>query len=173
MFYNGYPTRGEIYYISAGERDGIGTEMRCGDGRPAIIVSNDMCNKTSPSYEVVYLTTKEKKDLPTHVVINSSKYRSTAICEQITTVFHERVGDYVGTCTDEEMAAIDEALAISIGLQMDPVEEEYDEDDDYEEVDYEKDAQYCDWEVEIAKLTAERDAYKSMVDMLLEKSIRG
>ena len=40
-------------------------------GRPAVIVSNDVCNEHSRVVEVVFLTTKEKPPLPTHVKINS------------------------------------------------------------------------------------------------------
>ena len=55
--------RGEIYWVKcAAARGG---EMR--KDRPALIVSNELCNKHSPVVEMVYLTTKEKKPLPTHV----------------------------------------------------------------------------------------------------------
>ena len=54
-----------------------------GGGRPAVVVSNDMCNRYSPVITVVFLTTREKKDLPTHVQIKSSRYDSTALCEQV------------------------------------------------------------------------------------------
>ena len=38
-------------------------------GRPAVIVSNDKNNAKSNTVEVVYMTTKPKTDLPTHVYI--------------------------------------------------------------------------------------------------------
>ena len=66
--------------------------------------------------EVVYLTTQEKKPLPTHVKINSSKYPSTVLCEQIDTVNKDKVGDYIGQCSMAEMKKIDAALAVSIGI---------------------------------------------------------
>ena len=64
----------------------------------------------------MYLTTQEKKPLPTHVKINSSKYPSTVLCEQIDTVNKDKVGDYIGQCSMAEMKRIDAALAISIGI---------------------------------------------------------
>ena len=108
--------RGEIYYIMPGEA--IGSEMY--GGRPGIIVSNEMNNRYSPTVEVVYLTGKPKKPLPTHVRINSAKYPSTALCEQITTVAKERISSYVGKLSHEEEQALNTALMVSIALPLEP-----------------------------------------------------
>ena len=109
--------RGEIYYIMPGEA--IGCEQY--GGRPGIIVSNEMNNRYSRTVEVVFLTTREKKPLPTHVRINSAKYPSTALCEQITTVAKERLADYVGKLSSEEEQALNAALMVSIALPFEPV----------------------------------------------------
>lgn len=82
--------RGEIFYIR-NESEYSGNVQ--GGGRPAVIISNDIGNNAAPILEVVYLTTQEKKPLPTHVKINSSKYPSTVLCEQIDTVNKDKVGD--------------------------------------------------------------------------------
>lgn len=102
--------RGEIYYI---EREpSYESEMR--SGRPAIIVSNDMNNEHSPNVEIVYLTTKPKANLPTHVNIYSSKVPSTALCEGVFTVSKSRIGNYINQISVYEQKRIDDALAISI-----------------------------------------------------------
>ena len=106
--------RGEIYYIMRGEA--VGCEQY--GGRPGIIVSNDANNKYSPTVEVVLLTTRPKKPLPTHVPINSARRPSTALCEQITTVAKERLSDYIGKLDDFEQRMVDIALAKSIALQF-------------------------------------------------------
>lgn len=67
--------------------------------------------------EVVYLTSQKKTDLPTHTPINSVKYPSTALCEQIQTVCKDRLGRYIGTVTAQEMEGINEAMLISLGLK--------------------------------------------------------
>lgn len=108
--------RGEIYYVEKLDTENMGSEQRA--NRPAIIVSNNLCNKHSPVVEIVYLTTQPKREMPTHVPINSAKYPGTALCEQIHSVAVERLGDYVGRCTRDEMAQIDEALCASLGLPM-------------------------------------------------------
>ena len=104
--------RGEIYYIMRGEA--VGCEQY--GGRPGIIVSNEKNNLYSPTVEVVLLTTRAKKPLPTHVFINSARLPSTALCEQITTVSKSRLGDFLGRLTSYEQRAIDLALAESISI---------------------------------------------------------
>ena len=108
--------RGEIYYIKSNYSE-TGFEMK-GD-RPAVIVSNDKNNERSGVLEVVFLTTKPKRPLPTHVLVREDTARpSTVLCEQITSVDIGRFSDYMGTLTDEEMRAVDKALAVSIGLPV-------------------------------------------------------
>ena len=104
--------RGDIFYVNRSES--VGSEQR--SGRPAIIVSNPVCNEHSPVVEVVYLTCQYKHRLPTHVRIESTGRRSTALCEQITSVDVSRLGDYKGHATDEEMQQIDAALLCSLGI---------------------------------------------------------
>lgn len=105
--------RGEIYYISSSPI--IGHEQK--GGRPAIIVSNDYGNAVSPVVEVVFVTTKWKKRLPTHVTIHSCKRKSIALCEQITTVDKTRILDYVGKVTRKEMEKINQAIKVSLGME--------------------------------------------------------
>lgn len=106
-------TRGDIHYIiDVGSSTG---SEQCA-GRPAIIVSNDACNAHSAVVEVVFLTTRPKSDLPTHVTIRSASKISIALCEQITSVSTARIGDYIGTCTEQEMQTVDTALRISLAL---------------------------------------------------------
>lgn len=104
--------RGEIYYIHM--RPTVGAEIS--KARPAVIVSNNALNQTSDVVEVVYLTTQPKKEMPTHAVINATGVESTVLCEQINTVSTLLVGDYCGTCTEEEMVAIDHGLLASLDL---------------------------------------------------------
>lgn len=105
--------RGDIYIV-ANKNNAYGHEQR--NSRPAVVVSNDKNNKFSTTVEVVYLTTKPKHSLPTHVQV-IGRMLSTALCEQITTIDKRRLGDFVRTCSDKEMREIDKALAISLGLK--------------------------------------------------------
>ena len=108
--------RGDIYYVR-GYLDAVGSEQKAnGRSRPAIVISNNIGNKYSKIKQVVYITTKNKNEIPTHVLINSAKYTSIAICEQIFSISDERIGRYVGHCTEDEIKELDKALMISIGL---------------------------------------------------------
>ena len=106
--------RGEIYYIH--ETEVSGNEQA--GGRPGIIISNDVGNEHSPVVIVAYLTTREKKPLPTHVKINTAEKPSTALCEQIETIYKGRIGKYIGQITDTEQKNLDKALAVSIGIGL-------------------------------------------------------
>lgn len=153
--------RGEIYYISRSlTYSNIGSEQDA--GRPAIIVSNNKNNENSEVIEVVFLTTQDKPELPTHVPIRSSRKPSTALCEQVNSISVERVGDYIGEATEAEMEDIDIALLISLGLDI-PVENnsvpavvECIREDDLKK--------------RIA-LEAERDTYKRLYEDLLNRLI--
>lgn len=106
-------TRGDIFYI-AGPETHTGCEQK--GARPGIIVSNNTGNRHSEVAEVVYMTGKRKKALPTHVKITSAQYESIALCEQITTVSKHRMEKYIGHVSGKEQEQIDQALKISLGL---------------------------------------------------------
>lgn len=110
---NGCFHRGEIYHILPEDNE-TGSEQY--SGRPAIIVSNEANNKFAPTLEVVYLTTKPKKALPTHVSIEAARFRSITLCEQVHTVAKTRVGDYIDKLSKYEVEDVDAAIVISLGL---------------------------------------------------------
>ncbi len=112
--------RGDVFYI----RDSgyyVGSEMA--KTRPAVIVSNEKNNQYSPLVEIVYLTTAEKKPLPTHVPISIYGRRNTVLCESVYTVSKERIESYLCTLDMEEMALVDAAILISLGLTQPNVAE--------------------------------------------------
>lgn len=105
------PKRGDIFYVNKGPAFGSEQES----GRPAVIVSNDIGNCHGSVVMVVYLTTRPKKPLPTHVQV-AARTASIALCEQVSTVSKERLGKYVRTCSNVEMAAIEEALQTALDI---------------------------------------------------------
>lgn len=113
--------RGDIFYIANSKF--YSTDPSNEAGRPGIIVSNDTLNEHSTVVEVVYLTTKDKKPMPTHVGI-LCKIPSTALCETIYTVTKDRLGDFVRSCTDKEMAEINRGMLCSLGITAPVVERE-------------------------------------------------
>ena len=69
--------RGDVVYVC--------DKPHCKNPHPAVIVSNNLNNTFSPTITVVYLTTKPKKPLPTHVTV-LCKVPSIAMCERIYTL---------------------------------------------------------------------------------------
>lgn len=109
-----YMRRGDIVYIHD-EGKSTGSEW-CKD-RPAIIVSNNLCNEHSPVVEVVYTTTSRRKHLlPTHVIMHSTPLNSVALCEGVYSVDKSRIKQVIGHCSTSEILRINNALAISLGL---------------------------------------------------------
>lgn len=151
--------RGDIFFIQKFDRYQDNEVIR-NEGRPAVIVSNNVSNEYSGLVEVVYLTSQEKKPIPSHVPV-LCKVPSTALCEQIDTVSKDRLGNYMRKCTDEEMAAIDQALMYSLGIEQPEVtlnEKEFINDHTVEVL-----------KEEIVKLQAERDTYMKCFQAVLQK----
>lgn len=116
--------RGDIFFIRSYDNN-QGSEQS--SDRPAVIVSNNKCNTYSNVIEIVYLTTKEKKPLPTHVKVVCQRI-STALCEQVCSISIDRIGDFIKTATDEEMKAIDKALLVSLALDGEEPPVEYEQE---------------------------------------------
>lgn len=106
--------RGDIFYIN-NNRGQVGSETK--KDRPGIIVSNDTNNRYNREVTVVFLTSKPKKETPTHVTINSARRRSTALCEAPTSIDKVRLNNYIGTATEQEMAEISRKLKIALELE--------------------------------------------------------
>ena len=108
--------RGSVYYIRSTRYKEVGCEEK--SGRPAVIVSNNANNNSDLGVvEVCYMTLRDKKNLPTRVNINEGPcYNSTVLCEQITTVSIDRLGDFIAVLNDEDMARVEKAIRYSLEL---------------------------------------------------------
>lgn len=141
--------RGDIFYVESVENC-YGSEQRA--NRPGIVVSNDIANEHSPNVEMVFLTSQEKKPLPTHVEI-ITKVHSIALCENIQTVSKERLREFLKSCTTTEMKKIDEALLISLGITAPVVGE----------------TEGSTPQLLNAHIEIERNLYKSLYEQLLDR----
>lgn len=152
--------RGDIFYITYSKNfnDSYSYDTT---GRPGVIVSDDHLNRGSEYVEVVYLTTKIKRDMPTHVDV-FCKTPSTALCETIHTVEKDRIGTYVRTVSDEEMEGIERGLRRSLGMNV-PVTSVNDAEPN-------NDMELASMQKEI-QLTAERDMFKKLYEDLLSKVV--
>lgn len=180
--------RGEMFYISRGGASYNGSEQH--SDRPAVVVSNNKNNENSNVVEIVYMTTQPKTDLPTHVTVRSTGRISTVLCEQVYSVSTERVGTYIGECTDKEMENIDIALMISLQLDgnmktskkyNETIKEQQEHEDAIAEIEQDA-AVYVEENKKIAntektedtiRLQTERDTYKTMYEQLLNRLVNG
>lgn len=151
--------RGDIFYVGLTP---FVTGREQWAGRPGIIVSNDQNNLHSETVEVVYCTTRYKPNLPTHTTVLSTPYESTVLCEQVTTVDISRLGNYIGRCTEKEMREIDRCIRVSLGLQTDKTENP---NPAYVPPmgSRQKESE------EMIALRVERDTYRKMYEMVVEK----
>ena len=153
--------RGDIFVVDS---DGWCTDKK--HHRPAVIVSNNSGNHFSDWVEVVFLTSAEKKPLPTHASVVCRGSIATVLCENIATVHKTKIGEYIRTCTDDEMQKIDEALKVSLGLNNDKPEHEWKP----EETTYSKPSKEAvDLQVQLIQLQTERDLYKHLYERTFEK----
>ena len=106
-------TRGDIVLVSNPQQKTEGHEQH--GNRPAVIVSNNLCNRYSPVIEIVYLTTTHKAKLPTHVTLEHRK--SVVLCEAVYSIDKSRIIKIFEHCTLSDMEQINNALKISLGLE--------------------------------------------------------
>jgi len=111
------PRRGDILYTALDPV--VGSEQ--GGIRPCVVIQNDISNEHSPVVIVAALTSRPpRRRRPTDVRVTSESsglsVPSRVLLNQIRTVDKSRLGRCVGRLSEEELAAVDEALRISLGL---------------------------------------------------------
>ena len=109
--------RGDIYYADLSPV--VGSEQ--GGVRPVVVLQNNVGNRHSPTLIVAAITSNtHKARLPTHVAVDGSSnglYRkSVVLLEQVRTIDRARLREHIGALDETEMARIDAALEISVGL---------------------------------------------------------
>ena len=104
--------RGEVYWVNFEPAQGGEIHKR----RPAIIVSNDVANRVLNRVQVVPLTSNTGRIYPSEALIHLNKQERKAMADQIRTVAKERLEDYIGAITAQEMLAVDAAIRRQLGL---------------------------------------------------------
>lgn len=109
--------RGEVFYADLSPV--VGSEQ--GGIRPVLIVQNDVGNRHSPTVIAAAITSKQDKNrLPTHIGIRAEKCGlsrdSVVLLEQLRTLDKHRLRERAGQVQPEDMARVDQALGVSVGL---------------------------------------------------------
>ena len=105
--------RGDVYWVSLDPV--IGTEIR--KTRPAVVVSNDPCNRHGARVVVLPITSTVDSLYPGEALVDVNGRPGRALGDQIRSIDKRRLKSRLSTLTAEEMARVDEALVITLGLQ--------------------------------------------------------
>jgi mRNA interferase MazF len=108
------PRRGDVFWVNLDPV--VGTEIR--KTRPAVVVSNDSCNRFGTRVVVLPITSNVDSLYPGEAVIDVKGRPGRALGDQIRSIDKRRLKARVGTLTADEMARVDEALAITLGLPL-------------------------------------------------------
>ena len=111
------PLRGEVYFVAFDPTPGA--EIR--KTRPALILQNDIANRSSPITIVAAITSKFDEELyPTEVLVRAPEggldADSVVLLNQIRSVDRRRLMRRVGRLRPETMRLVDRALVLSLGL---------------------------------------------------------
>ena len=110
--------KGEIYSLDFG----IPGDSMQGGVRPALVIQNDIGNRTSSTTIVAAITSKHKRSYPFHVEISADESGlpedTTILLEQIQTVPQNRLVNKLGGIDKHKMVEVDRALIISLGIPL-------------------------------------------------------
>lgn len=108
--------RGDIYTVDL--EPVRGAEQ--GKVRPALVIQNDVGNRYSPTIIVAAITPGGHSRFDVNVVVKAPEgglaNDSLILLNQIRTVDKSRLGRHWGRVSPQTLAAVDEAIKISLGL---------------------------------------------------------
>ena len=102
--------RGDVFLVNLDPI--VGSEI--GKTRPAIIVQNDLANRSSPTVTVIPVSSNTERVFPFQIRIPAGEgglsRESKALCEQVRTVARERLVQCIGQLSAERLKEIRMAL---------------------------------------------------------------
>lgn len=110
--------KGDVYYADL--TPVIGCEQ--GGVRPVVVIQNNIGNRYSPTVIVAAVTSRiGKHQLPTHIKLESGfpglHRDSMILLEQVRTIDRSRLREYIGRLGEMTMQSVDQAIAVSFGLE--------------------------------------------------------
>ena len=113
-----FPRRGEVHLVDFDPT--VGAEMK--KTRPAVVIQNDVANRASPLTIVAAVSSRfdPARLYPTEALVHAPEAGlatdSVVLLNQIRSVDKRRLLRKLGTLRSTTMAAVDRALALSVGL---------------------------------------------------------
>ena len=111
----GYPHRGDVHWVSLDPARG--TEI--GKTRPAVVISNDACNRFGTRVVVVPLTSNVESLYPGEAIVSVRGKRTRALGDQMRSLDQRRVRGRLARLTVEELAEVEAAVRVTLGF--DPI----------------------------------------------------
>ncbi len=108
-----FPKRGEVWWINFDPS--VGGEVK--KTRPAIIVSNDIANKTLNRVQVIPVTSNIKNVYPAECLVNVQGKQNKAMADQLTTISKLRLVSKIGYVVPQEMDAIERIILLQLGIK--------------------------------------------------------
>lgn len=106
--------RGGIYWVQFDPALGGGIQKT----RPAIVVSNDAANAALNRVQVVPITSKTDRVYPGEALVEVKGEKRKAMADQLTTASKLRFGSQLGILSPSDMARVEAAIAVQLGLQL-------------------------------------------------------
>jgi mRNA interferase MazF len=106
--------RGEVYWVAFDPS--VGGEIQ--KTRPAIVLSNNAANLALNRVQVVPITSKTDRLYPGEALIELKGEKRKAMASQLATASKLRFGSKLGTLGAEDLARVEAAIAIQLGLSL-------------------------------------------------------
>lgn len=107
------PRRGDVYWVALDPT--IGAEIK--KPRPAVVVSNNSCNTFGSRVVVLPLTSNVDSLYPGEAMVVVDGKPARALGDQIRSLDKSRLRSRIDTVSQDELAAIDEAIRITLALR--------------------------------------------------------
>ncbi len=107
------PRRGEVWWVALDPA--VGTEIR--KTRPAVVVSNDSCNRYGTRVVVLPVTSHADSLYPGEARIAIRGRPARALGDQIRSVDRSRLRSRIATLSADETRAVVEAIRITLDIR--------------------------------------------------------
>ena len=107
-----HPRRGDIFWVKLDPAQG--TQIR--KTRPAVIISNDSCNKYGARVIVLPVTSNVESLFPGETRIQIEGQPARVLGDQMRSLDKSRLGARIGTLSPAELLAVEEAVLITLGF---------------------------------------------------------
>jgi mRNA interferase MazF len=107
------PRRGDVFWVALDPS--LGTEIR--KTRPAVVVSNDSCNRYGTRVVVLPVTSNVTSLYPGEARIELKGRPARVLGDQIRSIDKARLRGRLGRLGHEELTEVEDALRITLGLR--------------------------------------------------------